>query len=84
VFGPPLTDFNPAKPNTQPAQTLVNGFEPDTPPARHWHQLAAAKLAELDAQAQRIEQMKGVLHVALECGCLRLEDCAIDSKVCQS
>lgn len=65
-------------------QTLVNGFEPDTPPAERWHQLATAKLSELNAQAQRLEQMKGILQTALECGCLRLEDCAASSKVCQS
>lgn len=65
-------------------QTLVNGFKPDTPPAERWHQLATAKLAELDAQAQRIEQMKGILNIALECGCLRLEDCASSGKICET
>lgn len=65
-------------------QTLVNGFEPDTPPAERWHQLATAKLAELEAQAQRLEQMKVILHTALDCGCLRLEDCASSGKVCGS
>jgi MerR family transcriptional regulator, redox-sensitive transcriptional activator SoxR len=57
-------------------QTLVHGFASHTPPAARWQELASKKLAELDAQLERIKHMQGILHIALECGCLRLEDCA--------
>jgi len=58
-------------------QTLLHGFAPDTPPAARWQPLARTKLRELDAQIERIQQMKIVLEKGLMCGCLRLEDCAI-------
>ena len=54
---------------------LVAGFAPGTPPAARWRTLATRKLAELDAQVERIGRMRAVLGVALECGCLRLEEC---------
>jgi MerR family transcriptional regulator, redox-sensitive transcriptional activator SoxR len=57
-------------------QTLVHGFAPDTPPAARWRELASKKLLELDAHIERIKHMKDILRAALECGCLRLEDCA--------
>lgn len=57
-------------------QTLLHGFAPETPPAARWQLLARRKLAELDAQIVRVEQMKQVLATGLKCGCLRLEDCA--------
>jgi MerR family redox-sensitive transcriptional activator SoxR len=58
-------------------QTLLHGFAPDTPPAARWQTLARQKLDELDAQITRAQQMKQVLEKGLNCGCLRLEDCAV-------
>ena len=58
-------------------QTLLHGFAPDTPPAARWQPLARQKLSELDALIARIQQMKLVLEKGLNCGCLRLEDCAV-------
>jgi len=58
-------------------QTLLHGFAPDTPPAARWQPLAHQKLCELDALIARAQQMKRVLEKGLNCGCLRLEDCAI-------
>ena len=58
-------------------QTLLHGFAPDTPPAARWQPLARQKLSELDALLARIQQMKRVLETGLNCGCLRLEDCAV-------
>lgn len=58
-------------------QTLLHGFGPDTPPAARWQPLARKKLAELDALILRVQQMKQVLSTGLNCGCLRLEDCAV-------
>jgi MerR family redox-sensitive transcriptional activator SoxR len=59
-------------------QTLLHGFAPDTPPAARWQPLARQKLLELDALIERVQQMKRVLEKGLNCGCLRLEDCAAD------
>ena len=59
-------------------QTLLNGFTPDTPPAARWQPLAQQKIAELDALIVRAQQMKRILEHGLNCGCLRLEDCAIE------
>jgi MerR family redox-sensitive transcriptional activator SoxR len=58
-------------------QTLLHGFTPDTPPAARWQPLAQQKIQELDAMILRMHQMKHVLEVGLNCGCLRLEDCAV-------
>ena len=58
-------------------QTLLHGFTPDTPPAARWQPLARKKLEELDALIVRAQQMKQVLATGLNCGCLRLEDCAV-------
>jgi len=58
-------------------QTLLHGFAPDTPPAARWQPLARKKLEELDALIARAQQMKQVLATGLNCGCLRLEECAV-------
>ena len=58
-------------------QTLLHGFAPDTTPAARWQPLARKKIGELDALIERAQQMKRVLETGLNCGCLRLEDCAI-------
>jgi MerR family transcriptional regulator, redox-sensitive transcriptional activator SoxR len=58
-------------------QALLNGFAPDTPPAARWQPLASRKIQELDALIARAQQMKQVLEKGLNCGCLRLEDCAV-------
>jgi MerR family redox-sensitive transcriptional activator SoxR len=58
-------------------QTLLHGFAPDTPPAARWQPLAQQKLRELDALIEQAQRMKQILEAGLNCGCLRLEDCAI-------
>ena len=58
-------------------QTLLHGFAPDTPPAARWQPLAKQKITELDALIVRAQQMKRILETGLNCGCLRLEDCAV-------
>ena len=55
---------------------LVAGFTPGTRPAARWQELATRKLAELDAMVARVERMRSVLRVALDCGCFRMEDCS--------
>jgi MerR family transcriptional regulator, redox-sensitive transcriptional activator SoxR len=59
-------------------QTLLHGFAPDTPPAARWQPLAQQKIAELDALIVQVQKMKLILMTGLDCGCLRLEDCAIE------
>ena len=54
---------------------LVTGFTPGTRPAARWQELATRKLAEIDAMVARAERMRALLHIALDCGCFRLEDC---------
>ena len=58
-------------------QTLLHGFAPDTPPAARWQPLAQQKIAELDALIVHAQKMKLILKTGLDCGCLRLEDCAV-------
>jgi MerR family redox-sensitive transcriptional activator SoxR len=58
-------------------QILLHGFAPDTPPAARWQPLAQQKIAEVDAMIERAQQMKHILETGLNCGCLRLEDCAV-------
>ena len=58
-------------------QTLLHGFEPDTPPSARWRALAEAKLCEVDALIQRAGAMKKLLQSGLDCGCMRFEDCTI-------
>ena len=55
---------------------LVSDFAPDSGPAERWRRLATRKLAELDEQAARLRRMRRVLRLALDCGCVDLEECA--------
>lgn len=54
---------------------LFDGFASVTPAGVRWQNLAATKLAELDALAARIEVMKKLLREALRCGCVELDAC---------
>ncbi len=56
---------------------LLHGFAEDTPPAERWREMAHKKMAELDAQISRAQQMKTLLEHGLRCNCLRLEECAM-------
>lgn len=66
-------------------QTLLHGFAPETPPAARWRPLAERKMRELDALIEEAQQMKFILASGLNCGCLRLEDCAkaLDEAACE-
>ena len=57
-------------------KTLFEGFEDETPISERWQVLARRKLAEVEAAIARAERMKTLLGHALECRCLRVEDCA--------
>jgi MerR family transcriptional regulator, redox-sensitive transcriptional activator SoxR len=56
-------------------RTFLSGFSQTTTPAARWRALAEGKLAELEAQSQRIERMKSLLESSFHCGCLRIENC---------
>jgi MerR family redox-sensitive transcriptional activator SoxR len=56
-------------------RTFLAGFSPATTPATRWRALAERKLAELEAQSQRIARMRKLLESSFHCGCLRIEDC---------
>jgi MerR family transcriptional regulator, redox-sensitive transcriptional activator SoxR len=58
-------------------RTLLRGFSPGTPPSARWHALARQKLPEVEALIARARAMKRLLEEGLNCGCLRLEDCAL-------
>ena len=59
-------------------RTLFHGFGTHVTPAARWRKLADRKLAELDAQVERIERMRRALLLAKECGCVRMEDCGFE------
>jgi MerR family redox-sensitive transcriptional activator SoxR len=55
---------------------LVQRFAPSGAPARSiWKSLAERKLADLDAQIERIQEMKSILERGLACRCTSLDDC---------
>jgi MerR family redox-sensitive transcriptional activator SoxR len=54
---------------------LLNGFASDTPPAVRWRAFAERKLAAVDAQIRRAQEMRRLLEESLRCGCLTLEEC---------
>jgi MerR family transcriptional regulator, redox-sensitive transcriptional activator SoxR len=58
-------------------KTLFDGFGAGTTLSTRWHSLARQKLLELDLLAERIEWMRRALHLGLECGCVRIEDCTL-------
>jgi MerR family redox-sensitive transcriptional activator SoxR len=56
-------------------RTFLSGYPLSTTPAERWRALAAKKLAELDAQMERLAQMKAILNDSFQCRCIRIEDC---------
>jgi MerR family redox-sensitive transcriptional activator SoxR len=58
-------------------RTLMSGFSDPVPPSDRWREMAAAKLAEVDAIVARAQAMRAVLERGLECRCLRFEDCEL-------
>lgn len=57
-------------------RTFVAGFSATTPPAARWRTLATRKLAQIDEQMRRLQQMKALLESGFHCECLSIEDCA--------
>lgn len=57
-------------------RNLLTGFDDAIPAGERWSQLAAAKLEELDAVAQRLAGMRAGLQRIAQCRCADLEQCA--------
>lgn len=56
---------------------LFHGFAADTTPRERWQSMAHKKLAEIEQMVMRAQQMKAILELGLQCGCLRMEDCVV-------
>lgn len=54
---------------------LMDGFTPDASPPARWHELTQRKIAELNAQIERTQEMRDLLEEGLRCGCLSLDVC---------
>jgi MerR family redox-sensitive transcriptional activator SoxR len=61
----------------QETRTLLDGFSPTTSPSERWQALARRKLPEIENQLARIDAMRQLLTVGLECDCLSLEECGM-------
>jgi MerR family redox-sensitive transcriptional activator SoxR len=55
---------------------LIDGFPKEIPIGARWMELATAKLAELEAESQRIEVMRGALNRIMRCRCVEVDQCA--------
>ena len=58
-------------------QALFDGFPGAASASERWRVLARAKLEQLDALAERIEEMRALLERGLDCDCRSLEDCGV-------
>lgn len=57
-------------------RVLLHGFAPGTPPATRWQELAPQRIATLDAQIARMQEMRERLAATLACECPTLDICA--------
>ena len=55
---------------------LIDGFSADTPMGARWSKMAAEKLEELDAMAERIDVMRSALQRISQCGCESVTECS--------
>jgi len=54
---------------------LLHGFPVDTPPSTRWQTLANPKLEEISALQGKLDTMKTLLELSLDCQCATLNDC---------
>jgi DNA-binding transcriptional MerR regulator len=54
---------------------LLSGLDNKTPPGPRWRALAAAKISEIDAQLNRLRQMRKLLEALTLCECPSIGDC---------
>jgi len=48
-----------------------------SPLSARWRAIARRKVLQLDQLAERVQAMRRALELGLNCGCLRVEDCAL-------
>lgn len=56
-------------------KTLVQGFPEAISPGERWQILARVKRLEMEALIAKVQEMKRVLEVGLQCACASLERC---------
>jgi MerR family redox-sensitive transcriptional activator SoxR len=56
-------------------QTLLHDFPEEAPPSQRWQRLATHKIAEIEAQIQRMQAIKQMLEMLLDCQCRSLDIC---------
>ena len=57
--------------------TCFGGFDRGATLSARWPSLARTKLEELDALVAKASGMRRTIKAGLQCGCVRLEDCAL-------
>lgn len=62
--------------------TLLNGFNAETPAWARWQILARDKLPEIEALICHAQGMKRLLEASLACDCLTLEECTDALQAC--
>jgi MerR family redox-sensitive transcriptional activator SoxR len=65
-------------------QTLLHDFPDDTPASVRWQTLASKKLGEVEALIEQANTMKRFLEQALQCQCVKLEECFRAANECGS
>lgn len=63
-------------------QTLLHDFPEDTPASVRWQTLASKKLGEVEALIEHANTMKRFLEQALQCQCIKLEECFRTANEC--
>jgi MerR family transcriptional regulator, redox-sensitive transcriptional activator SoxR len=58
-------------------KVLFNGFQEGKPASARWQGLAQKKLDELEIQMRRLQGIQRLLRQAMECRCVRIEDCGL-------
>jgi DNA-binding transcriptional MerR regulator len=58
-------------------QRLFFGYRAGTRPEARWTELAQPKLAELEAEAARIQAMREVLREGMRCECPSMQACTV-------
>lgn len=56
-------------------QTLVTGFDENTPLGVRWRTLAEQKIGEVEALIVKAQGMKRLLEMGMRCQCLSLDEC---------
>jgi DNA-binding transcriptional MerR regulator len=58
-------------------RTLLNDFDPVTPPGQSWQPFAAKKRAEIEGVIAQAERIRSLLDAILACACPTLDSCGL-------